>query len=100
MLAPVAASAIEVLVPGVPVEDLELRRGERQLAVLVLPVERERPATEGAKIGRGRRPPLDERARAARDPDPSPENYLRAALRESRGDLAQLGVVEQPVRAG
>ena len=47
------------------VEDLELRRGQHQLAVLVLAVERQQRRARVAQIGRGRAAPAQIRARAA-----------------------------------
>jgi hypothetical protein len=47
------------------VEDLQLRRGQRQLPVLMLAVEREQRATGVAQLGRGRAAPVEVRARAA-----------------------------------
>ena len=46
------------------VEDLELRGGQHELAVLVLAVEGEQPPAELAQVAGARRAPLDERARA------------------------------------
>ena len=87
----------EVLLAGEPVEDLELRRAEGQPPVLVLAVEGEQAAAEGAEVGGRGRPPGDEGARAARDADPTAEDDLVSALREPVADLLQLGVVEQAV---
>ena len=93
----VAAAAIEVLLPGEAVEGLELGAGEGQLAVLVLAVEGEQAAADRLQLRRRGHPALDEGAGAPGGRDPAPENELLGVLRQPRGDLGQLGVVEHPL---
>ena len=94
----VAVSQLEVLGPREPVEDLELGRGERQPAVLVLAVEGQQARAEGLQVGGRRRPAPDEGARPARAPDPAPEDDLVGALGQPLADLRQRRRLEQPRR--
>ena len=89
------AEALKVLRAGEAVEDLELRRGERQLAVLVLAVEGEQRASRAA-----RRSAADaERPRRRRGCDPRRRRGGRGrSPRLGRKPLRQLGelrVVQQ-----
>ena len=52
---------VEVLAPAEAVEQLELRRGEREPPVLVLAEERDQPAAERLQVGRRGGAALDER---------------------------------------
>src|SRR5829696_3632894 len=58
----VGPSSLQVLLAGESVERLELRARQRQLAVLVLPVEGEEPSAEHPQVGRRGRPAGEERA--------------------------------------
>jgi hypothetical protein len=100
VLAAVAASPFEMVRSGEPVQHLELRRRQCQLAVLVLAVEGEQARPQRPEVGGGGRAPLDERARPTRQPDAPAEHDLARALREPLRDLRQLGLLEQPVGQG
>ena len=73
------------------VEHLELGRGHRQLAVLVLPVEGDEPPAELAQVVDRGRPPVQEGARAARCRDAAPEHDLLAVHLERALDVRLLG---------
>ena len=94
----VTAPAIEMAGPGEAVEDLHLGGGDRQLAVLVLSIEGEQTRGEQLEVGGRRGPPGDERSRPAGGRHPAPEHDLLASLRQPRGDLAELLVVEDRLR--
>ena len=87
----------EVLLAREAIQHVELRRGERQTAVLVLPVEGEQPRAEGAQVGDVRGPPLDVRARAPAGAHTPREHDLGCVIGHPRGQVRQLGVVEQAV---
>ena len=90
----VAVAELEQLGAGEAVEDLELGRGEHQLAVLVLAVEGEQPRAERPQLrGRGRAP-ADEGAGPPRGADPPAEHDLVGVVGKPLGDRRQLGVVE------
>src|SRR5918994_2889577 len=93
----VATPSLQVLRTGKPVQYLELRRGQGELAVLVLTVEGKRAGAQRPQVGRGGRAALHEGARPPRDPDPATEHDLVRARWEPLADLAQPGVVVEPV---
>ena len=94
---PVAAPQLQVLGAGKPVEHLHLRRGDRQLAVLVLPVEGEQPAAQQLQVRRRRGPAGDERAGPPARGDPPPQHDLLGPLGQPLGELGHLGLVQQPL---
>ena len=81
---------------GEPVEDLQLGRGDRQLAVLVLAEEGEQPPAEQLQVGGGRGAAGDEGAGPPAGRDPAAEHDLLGALRQPLGQLGQLRLLEQP----
>ena len=93
----VVVAQLEVLGAGEAVEDLGLRRGEGQLAMLVLAVEGEQARAERLQVGGRGGAPGDERARPARGADPAAEHHLLGTLGQALGELGQLGVGEQAV---
>ena len=88
--------------PAEAVQQVELRGRQRQLAVLVLPVERDEPAAELPQVGRRGRAALDERARAPLGADPPRQHELRrhaaVELRHALAQVRELRLVEQPLR--
>ncbi len=81
------AQARGVIAGAEAVEDLQLRRGQRELAVLVLAVEREQHAAELAQVGYGRGATADVGARAPVGADAAREHEL---LRVGADALAEL----------
>ena len=84
-----------------PVEEVELGRGEREAAMLVLPEEGEEPAADHLEVGRRGRATLDERPRSPAGPHPAREDDLRegvAFVADPLAQLRQLRLVKQPVR--
>ncbi len=94
----VAGAPLQVLLAGEPVQRLQLRRGEGQLAVLVLAVEGEQPRAERPQLRRGGRAALQEGRGPARGRDAPSQHDLARVLGQALGDLRQLGIVEQPGR--
>ena len=90
-----AARRVQVLGAAVSVEDLELSRGQRQLAVLVLAVEGQQPRAEHPQLGRGHRAPVEVGARAPGRGDPAGQHRLAAVERQPVGQLGQLRVAGQ-----
>ena len=76
----VALAPLEVLSAREAVEDLELRRGERQLAVLVLSVEGEQPGAERPQVARPTRSACTKALVRPRGRDPAAEHDLVGAL--------------------
>ena len=91
----VAAAALELLGAREAIEDLELRRGQHQPAVLVLPVEGEQPGAERPQVARRCGTPLHEGARPPRGRDPAPEDDLVGVGGKALAQLGQLGIGEQ-----
>ena len=81
------------------VEDLELGRGEHQLAVLVLAVEGEQRDAERAQLGGRHRAPLEVGARAARRGHAAGEHELVAVERQALGELGELRIALRARRA-
>ncbi|CAB4876509.1 unannotated protein [freshwater metagenome] len=80
-----------LLGPAERIEQLELRRGERQPPVLMLPVEREQQLGDLAQIGGGRRPATDQRTGSSLSADPPCEDELLSVGRKTVAEqLAQL----------
>ncbi len=94
----VLAAQLELIRAGEPVEDLELGRGQRQLAVLVLAVEGEQARAERPQVGGRGRASADERAGPPGGADSPPEHDLVRVVRQPLGDLGQLRIVEQSGR--
>ena len=94
----VALAQLQVLGPGEAVEDLQLGRGDRQLAVLVLAEEGEQPPAEQLQVGGGRGAPGDEGAGPPAGRDPPPEHDLLGALGQPLGQLRQLRLLQQSRR--
>ena len=92
----VAPPQLQVLGAGEAVEDLQLGRGDRQLAVLVLAEEGEQPAAEQLQVGRGRGAAGDEGAGPPAGRDPPAQHDLLGALRQPLGQLGQLRLLQQP----
>ncbi len=82
------------------VEQVELGRGEREAAVLVLAEEGDQAAAERLQVGRRGRAALHERARSALGRDPARQDDLVERVVDALPQLRQLGVVEQPVGQG
>ena len=82
-----------LLRPAERIEDLELRGGERELAVLVLPVEGEQGAADVAQVVRRRRPPVHIRPCAALGPHAARQDELLGVVRH---ELAE----RRPQRVG
>ena len=78
----------ELGVAAEAVEDLELGAGERELAVLVLAVERDERLGELAQVGDRRRAAVDERARAPVGADPPRQHDLLGVGRQPLAELA------------
>ncbi len=91
----VAAPALKLLGAGEAVEDLELRRGQHQPAVLVLPVEGQQPGAERPQVARRRGAPLHEGAGPPRDTDAPSEDDLVGVRGKAPAQLGQLGLGEQ-----
>jgi hypothetical protein len=83
-----ARPEVELRCADEAVEHVELRRGEGEAAMLVLPEEGEQPAAEQLQIRRGRRTPLHERARAPGRAYAATEHDLGGPVGESLGELA------------
>jgi hypothetical protein len=80
---------------GEPVEDLQLGRGDRQAAVLVLAEEGDQAAAQQLQVGGGRGPAGDEGAGATARRDAPAENHLLRALGQPLGQLCELGLGQQ-----
>src|SRR5215212_3153307 len=91
----VLAPPLQVLGPGKPVEHLELCRGQRELAVLVLAVEPQQLPTEGTQVRSGSRTALDEGAGSARRRDSAAQDDLLGVLREALGELGEPGIIQK-----
>jgi hypothetical protein len=89
------ADLVDVLGAREAIEHRELLGRDRQLAVLVLPVEREQPAADLAQVLGRRRAPLDERPRAPGGGHPAPEDDLVLPLREPVAQLRQRFLLQQ-----
>ena len=91
------ARQLEVLGAGEAVEDLQLGRGDRQLAVLVLAVEGEQPRRRAAS-GRPPRParPADEGAGAPRAPTRRPSTTSSAPSGSRSASSASSGSSSSP----
>jgi hypothetical protein len=85
----------EVLVAGEAVQDLQLRRGEREAAMLVLSVEGDEPRAQCLQVRRRRGASGNEGAGAAACSHPAPEDDLVRPLRQPLRQLAELGVIEE-----
>ena len=94
---PIGAAPLQVLLAGEAVQRLELRARQRQLAVLVLPVEGEQPRAQGLQLGRRGRAAREKRARSPARRDAPPDGDLGRALRQPLRDLGQLRIAEQPL---
>ena len=90
-----AVAQRQLLATAEPVEQVELRRGEREPPVLVLAEEGDQPPAERLQVGRRGRPPLDERARAPLGGHAAGEHDLLERLVDPLPQLGQLGLVEQ-----
>ncbi len=91
----IALPRLQVLRAGEAVEHLGLRRGDRQLAVLVLSVEGEQPTAEQLQIGGRSGAAGEEGAGPPARRDPPPEDDLLGAGRQPLGDLRHLRLAEQ-----
>ena len=91
----VALAKLQMGGSGEPVEDVHLRRGDRQLAVLVLAVEGEQPAAEQLQVGGRGGATGDEGRGPARGGDPPAQHDLLGALGQPLGEVGHLGLVEQ-----
>ena len=84
-------AALRLLRPAEAVEDAQLRGGERELAVLVLAVERQQRAAHVAQVGRRGAAAAEVRARAPLGRHPPREHELvgvrRQAIGQVRGQL-------------
>ncbi len=89
---------LQVLAAGEAVEDLQLRRGDRQPAVLVLAEEGEQAAAQQLQVGGRRRSPRDEGAGPAPGRDPPPQHDLVGPLRQPLRQLRHLRLLQQPLR--
>ena len=78
------------LLAAVGVEQLQLGGGQRQLAMLVLAVEREQRAAELLQIGLGGGAAADVGARAPVGPHPSRQHELLGALGDPVAEPAQI----------
>ena len=85
-------AAGELRVAAEAVEDVELSARERELAVLVLAVERDERLGQLAQVGDRRRAAVDERARAAVGADAAGEHDLVGIGRQALAELAAQGV--------
>ena len=83
---------------GESVEDLHLRRGDRQLAVLVLPVKGDQRLAERLEVGGGGGAPGHEGRGPPRGRDAAAEDDLLRPLREPFGELCQRRLLQQPRR--
>ena len=95
---PVFAPQLQVLGTREAVEDLQLGRGDRQPAVLVLAEEGEQPAAEQLQVGGGGGAAGDEGTGAPAGGDPAAEDDLLGALRQPLGQLRELRLLQQPLR--
>ena len=93
----IALAQRQVLGAGESVEDVDLGRGDRQPAVLVLAVEGEQAAAEQLQVGRRGRATGDEGAGPPRGRrDAAAEDDLPGPRRQPFGELGQLGLLQQP----
>ncbi len=90
----------DLVAPAEAVEQVELGRGERQPAVLVLAEEGDQAAAERLQVGGGRRAALHERPRPALGADPAREHDLVERPVDALAQVGQLGLVEQPLGQG
>ena len=88
----------QVLGAGETVEDLQLGRGDRQLAVLVLAEEGEQAPAEQLQVGGGRGAAGDEGAGPTAFRDPPPQHDLLGPLGQPFGQLSHLRLLQQPRR--
>ena len=91
----IALAQPQLPLAGEAVEHVHLRGGDRQPAVLVLPVEGEQAATEQLQVGGRGGAPGDERRGPPRGRDPAPEHDLLGALGQPLGELRHLRLLEQ-----
>ena len=91
----VALAQREVVRTAEGVEQVELRGGNGELAVLVLPEEREQPAAQLLQVGRARRAALDERPRAALGADSAAEDDLVRAVGQPIAEVGELVALQQ-----
>jgi hypothetical protein len=89
---------IELLPPAEPVEQVELRGGERQPPVLVLPEERHEPPAERLEVRRRGRAALHERTRPAGGGDPAGQHDLLEVVPHPLAQVLELGLVHEPAR--
>ena len=94
----VLIAELDLRIAAETIEHGRLSCGKGQLAVLVLPVEGEEPRAKRTQIGGRRRAAADERARPARGTNAPAEDDLVRAVGQPLGKLAQVGVLEEPVR--
>ena len=87
-----------MLAPAEAVEEVELRRGEREPAVLVLAEEGDQPPAERLQVGRRGRAALHEGARAPVGAHPARQDDLVGVVPHALAQLGQAGAVEQPGR--
>ena len=83
---------LELLAPAEAVQQVELRRGEREPPVLVLPEEGDHPAAERLEVGCRGGAALHERARAALGADPPGEHDLVELLPHALAQVGELGL--------
>ena len=96
--APRPRAQLELIAPAEAVQQVELRRGEREPPVLVLPEEGDHPAAERLKVGRRGGATLHEGARAPLGADPPRQHDLVELLPHALAQIRQLGLLEQPRR--
>jgi hypothetical protein len=89
---------VELVAPAEAVQQVELRRRQRQPPVLVLAEEGHEPPAERLEVRGGGRPALDEGARAALGADAPGEHDLLELLAHPLAQLRQFGLVEQARR--
>jgi hypothetical protein len=80
-------AALRLLRPAEAVQDVELRRGERELAVLVLAVERQQRAADVAQVGRRGAAPAQIGARAPLGRHAPGEHELLRVRRQAVGQV-------------
>ena len=96
MRLPVTLAQRQVLGPGESVQHVHLRRGNGQLAVLVLPVEGEQPAAQQLQVRCRGGAPGDKRTGPPTSRDPPSQHNLIGPLRQPLGNLGQLRLLQEP----
>src|SRR5687768_7721260 len=91
-------AGVQVLAPAESVEQVQLRGGQREPPVLVLPEEGHQPPAERGEVGRRRRAPLHEGPRAALSAHPACEDKLVQILSHALAQVRQLRLLQQPRR--